>query len=47
MAIIPYTMNNFQDASLYLIETNTTADEIKIDIENSKMIIFFMSLYLK
>lgn len=31
MAIIPYTMNNFQDASLYLIETNTTADEIKID----------------
>ena len=32
MAIIPYTMNNFQDASLYLIEINTTADEIKIDI---------------
>lgn len=32
MAIIPYTMNNFQDASLYLIENNTTADEIKIDI---------------
>ena len=32
MAIIPYKMNNFQDANLYLIESNTTADEIKIDI---------------